>query len=716
MRMTGRNRWRKLATVMIASAALLLIACDDDEVNGVGGGEGIDTGEPVDVGGDSDTPTPEDVDADEDEDTNGEGLGCTPGEVMSCVGEELSAIEVCDGEGHGTEASECPGTAVCRDEECVQVRCTPGSGRCDAGEQPQTCVADGEGDYDYVDEEPCGEGQTCEAGACLDRCGIAELTDDYVGCEYWAVETDNQLLHTDDDGEPVVDPEHRPPFAVVLANTETDVTARIRVEGPGGEVAETVPEREVHTHRTNPGQEYVTVYSETVDAAGDRIGGPHVGPIEDIELPPGATLTLLLPNQTIPFGETTVTSTAYRVESSQPVVAYQFNPFCCNYNYTNDASLLLPSSALTENYMMVSHAVWAGGSTNRLATPRSPTLSVVAMEPDTTVEVQLRPSSSVGQSFEDQLYPVRAGDGISGPDGTGRLEVTLDKHEVFNVSGGGADPVIDMTGARVVADKPVAAFGAHTCTNVPFTQPACDHIESQLFPLETWATDFVVAPHKMRNPDAGSNSREGTYWKFVAREDDTVIEADISVKRGDVLPPSGEGVPHCADFSQEEEDAEAGIFELQEGDSCEFGTRNIFTVESTRPISIAGFMSGQNTVFDQVDWGDHAGDPSMFLVPPQDQYRISYTFLTPPTYHVSYITVIIPPNFDLTLDGESVDPMDHDHEMIDDETMLMAHIEVEPGPHQIEANIPFGLIVYGFDNYVSYSYTGGLDLTKLNPL
>ena len=689
--------------VLISAIALVfaIAGCSEDE-NGVGVADAGDVG---DGGLDAD---PEDVeDADEPE------VICEPGEIVNCPGEELSATEVCNSQGTGVEPSECPGTALCRDEMCVSVTCTPGSGRCESEDQPQTCVSDGEGDYEYVDDEPCDEGTNCEAGTCLDRCGLAELTDDYVGCEYWAVETDNELIHSDEDGNPTVDPEHRAPFAVVLANTQTDLVAQVSVDGPDGELAESIPEREVHSHRLNPGDEWVTVYSETVDAEGNRIGGPHAGPIEDIELPPGATLTLLLPNQTIPFGETTVTQTAYRVESSEPVVAYQFNPFCCNYNYTNDASLLLPSSALTQDYMMMSHAVWAGGSMSRLPDPRSPTLSVVAMEDETNVEVQLRPSASADQSFQDQLYLPRPGDDIIGPDAEGRLTVTLDKHEVFNVAAGGAQPVVDMTGARVVTDKPVAAFGAHTCTNVPFTESACDHIESQLFPLETWATDFVAAPHKIRNPDADSTSREGTYWKFVAREDDTVIHAGTSIARGDVLPPSGEGVPHCDDYA---DDAEEGSFELQEGQYCEFGTRHPFTVQSARPISIAGFMSGQNTVFDQVDWGDHAGDPSMYLVPPQDQFRISYTFLTPPTYHVSYITVIIAEGFDLTLDGESIDPKEHDYEKVDDSNWLISHIEVEPGPHQIEANSPFGLVVYGYDNYVSYSYTGGLDLTKLNPL
>ncbi len=709
--MVESKNWTSPLLALTGAMLLLFVAagCDDDVIDG----DGLDTGlEDVSDEGDG------------GQDINGEEISCTPGAIVECVGEEQSGIEICNAEGDGLEASSCPGVAVCRDAQCVQVNCTPGSGRC-VGDQPQICEPDGEGDYEYADQEACGDGETCEAGVCLDRCGLAELTDSYIGCEYWAVETDNYLIHTDPDFSPGVDPDHRPPFAIVLANTEGDVTAEITVEGPGGGLAESIPAREVHSRQFNPALEWETVYSQTVDEDGNRIGGPHSGPIDGIELPPGATLTLLLPNQTIPFGETTVTSTAYRVTSSQPVVAYQFNPFCCNYNYSNDASLLLPTSALTENYMMIGPGVWVHTSTGTAPNPRGPTLSVAAMEDDTNVEIQLRAwppevnlqrpceVETVNQQESCMLFPSREGDGISGPDAQGRLTVTLDRHEVLNVAAGGAKPVVDLTGARVTADKPVAAFGAHTCTNVPFTRAACDHVESQLFPLETWATSFVVAPHKLRNPDAGSTSREGTYWKFVAREDGTRIEAGISIADGDVLAPSSEGAARCSTFS---DDPSSGVFELNAGQHCEFGTRELFSVQSSQPIAIAGFMSGQNTVFDQVNWGDHAGDPSMFMVPPRDQFRLSYTFLTPPTYHVSYITVLMMPGFNVTLDGESVDPMEHDYQMLADGSMLMAHIEVEPGPHQISAVVPFGLIVYGFDNYVSYSYTGGLDLTKLNPL
>lgn len=665
---------------------------------------GIDDNDPGDV----DDGELNSGDADVDE-----AISCSPGEILGCAGVEQSGLRICNATGDGEVAGQCHGTAVCREGECVEVHCRPNAGRCISASQPQRCVSDGDGDYTFIDEEPCGDGETCESGSCLNRCQIAERTNSYIGCEYWAVETDNALAYTDGNGRVTIPPEHRPPFAVVLANTETDVTARITVRGPDGQIAEAIAAREVRSDRRNPGEEWVTVFSETVDRSGQRIGGPHSGLIQDIELPPDGMLTLLLPNQDIPTGVSSVTATAYQVTSSQPVVAYQFNPFCCNYNHTNDASLLLPTSALTGNYLMMGHAVWAGTEVGRLPGPRSPTITVVAMEDETQVEVRLRGPFGEGNTFADMLFSNIDPERIDGPDQTGRIRATLNAHEVLNLAGGQTRPVIDLTGASVTADKAVALFSAHTCTNVPFMSAACDHLESQLFPLETWATTFVASPLKIRNPNPPAGSREGTYWKFLARQDGTVIDVGTSIEAGKVLSPSGENVPRCSEFSDE---PASGRFVLNAGESCEFGTRHIFDVNASRPIMVGAFLSGQNTVFNHVDWNDHAGDPAFFLLPPKEQYRTKYTFLAPPTYYVSYITVTMATGYQLVLDGEVIDPTEHDHQVLDDGTMLMAHIEVEPGPHKIESNVPFGLVVYGYDNYVSYAYTGGLDLTKLNPM
>ena len=40
----------------------------------------------------------------------------------------------------------------------------------------------------------------------------------------------------------------------------------------------------------------------------------------------------------------------------------------------------------------------------------------------------------------------------------------------------------------------------------------------------------------------------------------------------------------------------------------------------------------------------------------------------------------------------------------------MFNVAVEAGVHRLEADAAFGIVVYAYDDYVSYAFTGGLDL------
>jgi hypothetical protein len=634
---------------------------------------------------------------------------CEPGEFVGCRDENTPAINVCNEAGTAVEAGSCPTSPlqVCRNDECVAVNCIPETRRCDSETQPQQCDAEGNG---FVDMEACPEGSRCENGNCLNRCEIAELTNSYIGCEYWAVELENHLLDDNEEtGNPLPD-DRIPPFAVVLANTSTTYDAEITVFEALDRVAQAVPARTVGTDIQQPGLDLVTVYSEVVDGNGDLLYRIE-GPIQDLVLPRGSTMTLILPRKEMAFGASSLEPLAYKVESTQPVVAYQFNPLCCNYNFTNDASLLLPKSALTENYMHLGYAVWAGATGSRLEEPFSGTLTVLATEPDTQVTITLSPSKQAGRPYSEMIYPSNSG-AIQGPDPNGVIRATLQPHDALNIASSGVSPVEDLTGSSIVASKPVAVFGGHTCAFVPFANPACDHLESQLFPLETWGNRFVAAPLKRRGPE-GTRSREGTYWKFLAIRDDTEIRTGFNLEPPNALPPADEGVTNCRDLAA---DPTTGKFVLDRGQTCEFGTRDMFVVEATNPITMGAFLSGQNSVTDDAQFGDRAGDPAFFMVPPEEQYRTDYAFLTPATYFVSYVTAVIRPGTLLTLDGELVDLESPgvDVGQTPDGQWQRLHIEVEPGPHTIAAPLPFGIVVYGYDDYVSYAYTGGLDLTKLN--
>ncbi len=630
---------------------------------------------------------------------------CEADTIVRCGAENTAAIQKCSSDGTMTFPASCPttnGPEVCRDAVCVSVACIPNQGRCLVDGAREKCNSDGSA---WETLESCSGAAQCEAGNCLDRCQVAELNRSYIGCEYWAVELDNALLNEDGD----LPTEEEPPFAIVLANTSTEYDALVNVYSDSGDFAIADASRLVGSDTIFPGVPLVTVRSELVDQNGVKLLDVS-GPIENIPLPRQSILTLILPERRLPFKESSLSKSAYRVVSSQPIVAYQFNPLCCNYNFTNDASLLLPKSALTSDYMFMGYEVWtpAGGDTSYSAT-----MTVVATEPDTRVTVNLRPSSR-GVAYSDILYP-NSSDLIVGPSDQGMITTTLQPHEVLNLGAMARDH--DLTGARIATSKPVSVFGGHTCAFVPDGNAACDHLESQLFPMETWGRRFYAAPLKIRG-NVAETTLEGTYFKFLALENQTVISTGINLNyREDVnvLRQTSGAVKPCQDFST---DPASGIFTLDAGDSCVVGSKKMFVAESGKPLMVGAFLSGQGSVEANPAFGSHAGDPAYFLVPPEEQFRSEYSFLTPPTYFVSYITIIIQPGFTIKLDGVDLDLSDFDFEVLEEAGITRAHIPVEPGPHYVTSQnqIPFGLVVYGYDDYVSYAYTGGLNLTKLNEL
>lgn len=635
---------------------------------------------------------------------------CEPNSVIRCLSENSPAIEKCNFRGNQTFITDCEGRAVCRTIEdvptCVEVECIPNTRVCIDENTPGVCDDEGS---EYVPQESCSEGVTCSAGACLDPCELADQQASYIGCEYWPVELDNNLLF--DPGE---NSTPNAPFAVVLSNPQEE-TARVTVRTPEGTIMDAITEVPI-PGLTRPqectfdiecgrGGECLrgfcffpptTVRTEVLTASGERVGEPIEGPLEDIEVPPGGTLQIPFPRMQPEPYVTSVSRIAWHIKADRPIVAYQFNPICCNFSFTNDASILLPRGALTKNYYAMTYPTWNHPSNTNVSLPA--TLTIVAIDDDTEVTVELgdrelRPSTD--PRLEGQ------------PDSEGNIVLTLDAQEVLNLETAERVPT-DLTGAKVTASKPVAVFGGHACTFIPFHQWACDHIEQQLFPAETWGRNYILAPLKLRGP-GGAQSREATYWKFLARKDDTQITLDRAYNDLNPLAQSAEpaATPNCRDKLTSN-----NVITLQAGEHCEFGTQGGLSVDSNHPILVGAFMSGQFSTGLE-DFGNQAGDPAFFLVPPQEQYRQEYDILTPPTYALDYVTVIIQPGTNLMIDGAPVDPMDFDPEIIESQNYIRAHIPLDDGPHRIEANAQFGIIVYAYDDFVSYAYTGGLNLTKL---
>jgi hypothetical protein len=145
-------------------------------------------------------------------------------------------------------------------------------------------------------------------------------------------------------------------------------------------------------------------------------------------------------------------------------------------------------------------------------------------------------------------------------------------------------------------------------------------------------------------------------------------------------------------------------------DVCEFGTMEPVGLQADGPLMIMGTVSGQESTNVGQAFGAAAGDPAIFLVPPDRQYRADYAFLAPGTYENDYVTVVADPAAAIMLDGQPLNL--NDAVAVPGTGRVYKHLSITDGAHRLSGDSPFGILVFAFDDFVSYAFTGGLNLTK----
>jgi hypothetical protein len=359
---------------------------------------------------------------------------------------------------------------------------------------------------------------------------------------------------------------------------------------------------------------------------------------------------------------------AYRLRTTRPVTVYQYNPIEYNlgasFSFTNDASLLLPVNTWGEDYFVAARNTWQwGGFTNYPGF-----YAVVASEDGTTISVD---PSSTGSSN------ILAGGGI-GANGQGM--VVLDQGDVLQVVSGGAfanPSPIDLTGTRITSDKPIQVISGHQCTFVPHNVGYCDHLEESMLPFDTLASEYIVTTPLVQ-PLGGNAFAKDRFVRIVATTDATTLAYD----------PPQPGAP-------------AAI--ANAGDYVEIGpTSADFSVSANFKILVSEYMQGQ-------DAGGNTGDPAMAIAVPTLQYRTSYLVHAPTNYESNFVNITAPTGSTVLLNGGPV----MNFAPIGNTGYEIARVElsnVGDGTHELTGDQPFGVTVYGYGQYTSYWYPGGMDL------
>ena len=102
----------------------------------------------------------------------------------------------------------------------------------------------------------------------------------------------------------------------------------------------------------------------------------------------------------------------------------------------------------------------------------------------------------------------------------------------------------------------------------------------------------------------------------------------------------------------------------------------------------------------------------MILAVSAEQYQESYVFLTPDAYLEDYLNIIAPLDANqVVLDNNQVNP--NGFVPIGTSGYGAYRVMVSDGVHTVWSDKKIGIVVYGYDNDVSYGYPGGMGLVDL---
>lgn len=376
---------------------------------------------------------------------------------------------------------------------------------------------------------------------------------------------------------------------------------------------------------------------------------------------------------------------AYHLVSSRPVTVYQFNALeyapqggppgknwsscpaqqCANecFSYSNDASLLLPSTAMTGNYRITSQQGWLSANIGAY-------FAITGTVDGTSVQVKV--------SGKGNLL---AGGGVPATGPNGLAQFSINRGEVVEVV---FDPDSDPAGSLVYADKPVQVISGLPCMQMPIGTQACDHIEETVLPAETLGKHYFVVP-----PTSPNGGTAGHVVRIYGNVNGTQLSYPGS------MPPNA---PLSINAGQ--------VFELGV-------VTTPFEIIGDHEFAVSSFQLGAEIV-DPGGFPVAKGDPAQSNMIAVEQFRTKYVFLAPSDYDISIVDIVQPLSAKVNLDGMDIaqqpTPISSNYGI--------SRVTLGPGnngAHVLLATEAVGIQVIGYGSYTSYQYPGGMNLKTIAP-
>ncbi|AKU95110.1 hypothetical protein AKJ09_01774 [Labilithrix luteola] len=376
-----------------------------------------------------------------------------------------------------------------------------------------------------------------------------------------------------------------------------------------------------------------------------------------------------------PLPKGTGRASSLHLTSNVPVSLSTVYPFGGAASHYPSATLLLPVATWGKQHIVVEP--WQ----KILGYSESPGVQIVASEENTDVTVVPN-------------VDIQDGVAIVGGKRGAALKYHLSRGEVLQIS-----QAEELSGSLVDANKPISLFGGHDCMFIPSDVRACDSAQQQIPAFEQWGSEYVAVRYRGRSGD-----NEASPYRIVAAVDGTVLTYDPA-------PPTG------------------APSQMNAGKVVTFWTDSPFVVRSQdaeHPFYLAAYMSGANTIPNNA-----LGDPEFVNVVPAGQYMSAYMFYADPTYTETSLVLIRAKSTkgfeDVWLDcaggpvegWTAVDSAGRFEYRRVDLARAGGHGETFPGGtcanglQRMRSKGPFTATLWGWSDWASYAYPGGMAQRKL---
>jgi hypothetical protein len=508
--------------------------------------------------------------------------------------------------------------------------------------------------------EGCGPG-----GTCVPACQSAAANQSTVGCDYYSIVPAG--------GADLADGSC---FAAYIANT-WDGPVSLTVEYNGM----SIPLDNLAVIPTGSGASitYAPLPGGMLPAGQLAIlflnDEPAMGGLGDVaHCPAGVTAAV---SGTPAFADTTAIINGFHITSSAPVVAYDIFPYGGSTAYISSATLLIPTTAWGTNYLAVdSYAA------SKIAPGTKPFIQIAAAQDGT--EVTLSPTVAI-------------------VGGTGVAPAAMGVPTTYTLNAGQVVQFLqetELNGTPIKSNKPVGVWGGANCMNIGLEASACDSGHQELFPISALGSEYVGVRYRPRDP---AQPAEAPPWRIMGAVDGTTLTYDPPT------PPTG--APTTINSGELVLFVSAGPFSVKSQDAM-------------HPFYVAAHMGGQN-----YEGGDYlTGDPEHVNVMPAAEYLTSYIFMTDPTMKNTNLVLVRPKSTMGTFADVTLDCMtgpvpgwtpvgvsgEYEYAWVDLVVAGKAQGACNNGYHSIKSTAPFGLTVWGWDQYVSYAYPAGASVQPIN--